>query len=289
MPTSPLGEEPLNRRTALGRLGLLLALGLWPGARPARGSGAAAKEVFRFAALNDLHHDAPECDAWFAPIFRQVQARQPAFVLLLGDLSNHGSIQSLDSIARLAAGLGIPVHTVPGNHDNDLEGDTRTYARAFPAGLNQVFEYQGWQWVGLDSTDSNRWFDTQVAEAHLRWLDARLPALDPAKPTVLFTHFPLAPGIGMPGGQVMTPKNAEAVLARFEHFNLRAALSGHFHGRTERPHGAARLYTGACCARVVFNHDGDTPKGWYLFTAYDDQSLRAEFVTLPPAAGPTPS
>ncbi len=271
-------NPPLNRRGALARLGGLLALGLWPGALGAveekRGQGS-----FRFAALNDLHHDAKHCDVWFETLFAQVKEHRPAFVLLLGDLSNKGSIQSLESIARLSSEIGVPVYTVPGNHDNDLEGDTRAYRKIYPGGLNQVFEHQGWQWVGLDSTDSNKWHDTRVSEASLQWLDRTLPALDREKPTVLFTHFPLASGIGMPGGKVMTPLNAEEVLARFEHFNLRACLSGHFHGRTERHRGAATLYTGACCARVVHNHDGKTPKGWYLFTAQPDQRLEAEFIS----------
>ena len=72
--------------------------------------------------------------------------------------------------------------------------------------------------------------------------------------------------------------NAEAVLARFTGHNLRLALGGHYHGRTEAVRGDTALVTNACCARVVGNHDGTTAKGYWLCRATATGEVRREFV-----------
>ncbi len=61
-----------------------------------------------------------------------------------------------------------------------------------------------------------------VSAETLAWLDSTLAEMDRLRPTVMLTHFPVAAGIATPNGVVMTPLNAEEVLARFEPFNLRA-------------------------------------------------------------------
>ena len=269
----------LSRRAALGRLGALLAAGLWPGALRALAPGPG--RGFRFAALNDLHHRDPGCEPWFAELFENVAAARPAFTLLLGDLADQGARDSLAAVARLAGARGARVHAVPGNHDHDVTPDGRLFAEAFPGQENQTFTHEGWQFVGLDTTQGEAWHDTRVGAVTLAWLDAALPRLDPARPTVIFTHFPLVPGVRAPNGVPMTPLNAEEVLARFERFNLRAALCGHFHGRRAESRRGAELSTHATCGRVSRNHDGTTAKGWRLCTARADGTFAAEFMPVP--------
>jgi Icc-related predicted phosphoesterase len=281
-PVEPVSSGAvISRRESLARLGTLLAAGLWPGALRAAASPAPDVGTFTFAALNDLHYHTPECEAWFRALFGAVAAERPAFMALLGDLVHRGQPENLAAVRRLAGESGVPFHAVPGNHDNDVEETTRLYAEVFPGMLNHRFEHAGWQFVALDSTEGKAWRNTRFSAETLAWLDAALAEMDPRRPTVLLTHFPVAPGIATPTGVVMTPLNAEEVLSRFEPFNLRAAFCGHFHGRTERTRGAATLVTGSTCARVDKNHNGVDEKGWWLCRARSDGTIEREFRPLP--------
>lgn len=276
-PPRPLSETTISRRSALG---LLLAAGLWPGCVRVPSTQRPAGAPFTFAALNDLHHAQPECDPWFEAVFAQVAQVRPAFILLLGDLADRGDPASFATVRRLSERVGVPCYAVPGNHDNDVEKTPALFAAAFSGVLNSRFQHEGWQFVGLDSSDENKWRDTRVSAASLAWLDRELASLDPERPTVLFTHFPLAPDIRTQQGNVLTPLNAEAVLQRLVAFNLRSVLSGHFHGITERPWSRGQLVTGACCSRVRGNHDGTPTKGWWWCRAEPDGTLHRQLVPL---------
>lgn len=266
-----------TRRAALGRLAALLAAGLWPGALRAAAAGGRAGE-FDFVAANDFHHEEPACDPWFAALFRQIAAHGDlAFCLGLGDLANKGRPESIAAVARLARAAGLRFHATPGNHDNDLEETTAVFDRVLPGQLNYRFEHLGWQFMVVDSTDGKKWGKTKVSPATLAWLDAELRRTDRLQPLVLATHFPLA------SSTPLCPLNAEEVLARFVHHNLRLVLGGHHHGRTEAVRGDCQLATNACCSRVSKNHDGTPAKGYWLCRAQADGRVARRFVEF---AGP---
>lgn len=265
-------KETCSRREALGRLAGLLAAGLWPGALVAA-AGSAKFGEFTFVAANDFHHDSVACDPWFTALFKQIAGHAEAeFCLGLGDIAHKGKPESIATIARLAKAAGLKFHAVPGNHDNDLDQTTSVYSQVLPGQLNYTLNRHGWQIVLLDSTDGNKWGQTTVQPATLAWLDAELTKLDPRAPTILCTHFPLASTVKL------CPVNAEAVLARFEKFNLQLVLGGHHHGQTLNKRGTADVVTNVCCARVVNNHDGTTFKGYWLCRARTDGTVNREFV-----------
>jgi hypothetical protein len=232
--------------------------------------------------VNDLHHASPECDPFFAQLVEQMRGHgEVAFCLVVGDLADKGQPESLRAVRDAFARLGAPMHCVPGNHDCDVEQNTRLFDAEFPEQRNQRLDHEGWQFLGLDTTDGNKWGDTTIQPSTFAWLDAALPHLDRAKPTVLFTHFPLVPGLHprLP----LTPGNAGELIARFEGWNLRCAFTGHYHARTERAEGAATLLTNCCCARVRDNHDGSIPEGYLLCSAQPDGGLQREFIRFAPA------
>lgn len=261
-----------TRREALGRLATMLAAGLWPGALRAAATGFRAEE-FTFVVANDFHHFEPACDPWFAALFRQIAGHEGVeFCLGLGDLAHKGAPASIAAVAKLAREAGLRFHATPGNHDNDLEESTAIFDRVLPGQLNYRFEHLGWQWVMIDSTEGKKWGQMHVQPATLAWLDAELPKMDPIRPMVLATHFPLA------SSTPLCPLNAEEVLARFVNHNLRLVLGGHHHGRTEVVRGDYALVTNACCGRVVGNHDGTTAKGYWLCRTQSDGRVRRDFV-----------
>jgi predicted phosphodiesterase len=233
---------------------------------------------FRFIVANDLHHASEECDPFFRGLVAQMTSHGAVdFCLIVGDIADTGRPESFAAVRKAFAALGAPIYTVPGNHDNDVEKSTRLYSVAFPGRLNYTFTHKGWQFVGLDSTEAEKFEKTTISSATIAWLDKTMPTLDRGRPTVLFTHFPLGEGVNL------RPLNADDVLARFKGVNLRAAFTGHYHARVERPLADATLVTNACCSRMRDNHDGSLEEGYVLCTATADGQLTRQFVEFLPA------
>lgn len=305
--TGPLARR-LTRRAALERLsaGTLLALGLWPGAL--RAGDADVGGSFRFLVVNDLHYMTPECGRWLEQVMRQMRAEPGVeFCLVAGDLCEYGTEAELGGVRDVLKQLGLPVFVVIGNHDytapeaddqdrraRQLEpsqaaepgppdsqpmANRRSYERLFPNQINYWFEHRGWQFVGLDTTQGLLYQNTRIQDPTFDWVRDHLRKLDPLKPTVLFTHFPLGPGV------TYRPRNADALLDLFRPVNLRAAFCGHWHGFTERRVGEATLTTNRCCALKRGNHDGTREKGYFVCTARDGHISRL-FVPVKQGARP---
>lgn len=269
---SPSATLSMNRRESL-RLGALLSLGLWPGRLRAAGNGRGEK--FSFIAINDAHYQSPRCGEWFARVTASIRAlpTKPEFCLMVGDLAEHGTKSELGAMRDVLRGLQMPFHAVIGNHDYAGRNDRSAWDALLPGSLNYHFEHRGWRFIGLDTSEGANARNTRVQSATLRWLDDTLPKLDRAKPTAVFTHFPL-------GGFVpMRPLNADELLQRFKEFNLTAVFNGHYHGLSERTYARATVTTNRCCAISRGNHDGSKEKGYFLCTADEGQIVR-EFIEV---------
>jgi hypothetical protein len=255
--------------------GAMLALGVWPGC--ARWAGKRAAGTFGFVAINDAHYQSPRCPAWFERVSASIRwhPARPEFCLMIGDLAEHGSKSELGPMRDVLRSLRMPFHVVIGNHDYVSDTDRSVWDRLYPKRLNYHFEHRGWQFIGLDSSAGTRYQNTRIQPATFGWLDDHLRKLDPARPTVVFTHFPLGDNVPM------RPLNADDLLERFLDFNLVAVFDGHFHGFTERRHGRATITTNRCCAISRGNHDGTPEKGYFLCLARDGEVHR-EFVQVNP-------
>ena len=195
------------------------------------------------------------------------------FCIIAGDLAEKGTQKEIGSAREIFSTLGVPLHVVPGNHDYLTQTDRSVYDTLFPKQSNYHFNHNGWQFVALDTTEGLRYEKTSVADSTLRWLDANLPKLSKRRPTVCFTHFPL--GESAP----MRPLNADAVLERFNDFNLIEVFSGHHHGFTERTHGKTVLVTNRCCSISRANHDKTKEKGYFLCEAKEG-AIQRTFVEV---------
>jgi predicted MPP superfamily phosphohydrolase len=79
-----------------------------------------------------------------------------------------------DTLAKLAA----PVYTVVGNHDYASQTDRKSYEEIFPNRINYWFVQNGWQFVGLDTTEGQHYKDTRIPQATFTWLDENLGRLN---------------------------------------------------------------------------------------------------------------
>lgn len=269
------GSSTSRREWLHTSAGMILALGIWPGC--ARWSGKRTVGTFSFVVINDAHFQSPQCPAWFERVSASIRAQpsKPQICLMVGDLAEHGTASELGSMREVLRSLGMPSYAVIGNHDYVSDTDRSAWDKSFPRSLNYHFEHSGWQFIGLDSSDGTRYQNTKIQSSTLNWLDDNLRKLDQAKPTVVFTHFPL--GIFTP----MRPLNANDLLERFRDFNLVAVFNGHFHGFTQRHSGRTTLTTNRCCAISRNNHDGTAGKGYFLCTAGESQ-IHRDFIEVKP-------
>ena len=257
-----------------------------------------ALPIFRFAVLNDLHYQSADCGRWLEKVTRQIKGHAGVeFCLLAGDLTEYGRREDFAGLRAVFDSQKMPVYAVPGNHDY-LAGNApasppalklpvparksfspkderaqarpplppgkdnrRAYEEFFPRQLNYYFKHRGWQFVGLDSTQGLLYQKTSIQPATFQWVDEYLPRLSKKLPLVIFTHFPLGPGVHY------RPANADDLLARFKPYNLQAVVCGHWHGFTEHRLGAAALTTNRCCALKRDNHDNTKEKAYFLCTA----------------------
>lgn len=270
-------ERLLSRRAALQRLsaGALLSAGLWPGALRADAERPAGS--FKFIAVNDTHCMSPECVPYLQVLVAQMKQAEPEFCLHAGDLTEKGEREHLENVKEIFSVLPGDMYPVLGNHDYVTQTDRRAYVETFRLRVNYYFHHRGWQFVGLDTTDGLRYEKTEVQRSTFEWLRDYLPRLNPRKPTVLFTHFPLGEGV------MYRPSNADALLERFRDFNLQAVFNGHYHSLTERKHRGVLVTTNRCCALKRTNHDGSKQKGYFVCEARDGRVERT-FVEYKPAS-----
>ncbi len=227
-----------------------------------------------FVVLSDLHCRDARCAPWMAAVvehLRQLRPR-PAFCVLAGDLTEHGTRCQLAAVKRAFWRLPFPVHAVPGNHDCDAEGGFENYRAVYGAAFNARFSVAGREFLLFDSTEGGKVYRTRVSRENLDWLEAQLAVLPRERPVTLFTHFPM-------GKNWLRPRNAEAVLRLFADHRLEAVFSGHWHGLTQSQSKGALLVTGRCVSRWRTNHDGSREKG-YLLCGVKNGCLSYRFVAV---------
>src|SRR5437867_12781529 len=76
-------------------------------------------ESFSFLVVNDIHYFDRRCGAWLENAIRKMQshAPKPDFCVIAGDLSERGRREELGAVREISSALGVPLCTLPGNHD----------------------------------------------------------------------------------------------------------------------------------------------------------------------------
>ena len=261
-------NNSISRREALSRL---TKLGLLAGALGPVAFDSLAdekKSQFKFIVVNDTHYMSEECGVYLTGLVKQMNAEQPAFVLHAGDVTDLGEPAHFKAARHIFKGLDCGFHPVMGNHDWLTATDRKAYLSTFPLKLNYSFRHAGWQFVGLDTTEGQKFEKTIIAPATFEQLDDILSRLNRDQPTILFTHFPLCENVKM------RPLNAEDLLAKFKGWDLRAVFNGHYHAFTECQRDNAPITTNRCCALKRNNHDGTKEKGYFVCEVADGKLSR---------------
>jgi 3',5'-cyclic-AMP phosphodiesterase len=151
-------------------------------------------------------------------------------VLVSGDLTDNGSDEEYRQVRELLDRFEVPVHVLPGNHD-----DRAALRRAFElpgapaAPIDYAVEVGPLRLVVLDSSVPGQ--DPGALEAdQLRWLDAEL-GRHPERPTILAMHHPPLVTGSAEWDSINLSASERAALAEVvgRHQQLRAIVAGHLH------------------------------------------------------------
>jgi predicted phosphodiesterase len=247
--------------------GTLLTMGLWPGRLRA---ADAATAPLTFVVVNDFHYAEDACAPFFEGLVRKINAvDKAAFVLIAGDLLDTGTAGAAHALHDILRGLTVPYYVTAGNHDSATQTDRSGFDAVFGGPLNRTFDANGWQFVGLDTSDGTK---VEKFDCRKETIDfaATLPGkLDKSKPTFVYTHFPLGPDVRY------RLQNADLLLEPFKQLNVAAVFNGHYHALTERKIlNDVMVTTNRCCSRKRANHDNTREKGFFVIAAADGKYTR---------------
>ena len=191
---------------------------------------------FLLAQLSDFHIGATWADAdpvaGLAAAVASVRAMrlQPDAVLVSGDLTDTATDAEYEQVRELLAPLGVPLHVLPGNHD-DRAAVRRHFA--LPGSGGEPVQYSvdlgPLRLVVIDTTRPGE--DPGAVDAErLAWLDAELAAA-PRQLTLLAMHhpplvtgMPLWDAVGLPAAD---RRALGEVVGR--HPQVRRLVAGHTH------------------------------------------------------------
>jgi len=256
-------------------------------------SGAMAKPLL-LAQLSDLHIGAEWEGLDPAPrLQRVVEAllslpNQVDAVIITGDVAADGRPADYALARELLDPLPMPVHALPGNHDDRAE-----LRRAFrlpgegAEPINYTAEVGSLKVVAFDSTGPGQDF-AELSPGQLGWLDRALGE-EPERPTLLAMHHsPLATGIEEWDG-VNMPAAARAALGEVlaAHPQVRAVVGGHLHrvaasslaGRPVLSAPSTYLQARPNFATEAVELDGEPP-GFALYALLDGE-LSSQVESVP--------
>jgi len=215
---------------------------------------------------------------------------RPDAIVVTGDVSDDLGEGSYRRLRDALGNRGVPVHCLPGNHDDPrlmaelLDSDAFRYCgRA---------EFQGWGLVTVDTHlpgEVRGW----ISDAGLERLDADLAAFRD-RPVVLAMHHPPVP-IGSAWLDRSRLGNASGffeVVGR--HRQVKVVLAGHVHQACDEMHGTVRVMTApSTCAQFAprsakFAID-PRPPGYRRLTLHADGRIETEarwLASATPAMGP---
>lgn len=193
---------------------------------------------------------------------------RPDCVLITGDLADHGEPAEYEAACEMLGTLDLPVHVVPGNHDNArvmLQALSGTpYVQAAEEGGRCYYrvDYPGLRLLCCDSSVPGR-HDGELGAAQLAWLDSEL-GIDPTVPAILaLHHHPVPSGIAVMDSLMLSDSaSLAAVLGR--HSPLARILCGHLHRPMAAMFAGSLLMSAPSTYRQVFLDLGPRQEGAYV-------------------------
>lgn len=266
-----------------GAVGIFVMTGLLAGPEEGSEDGGNGEGSFEFVQMCDTQlgmggyaHDVK----MFELAVEKINAMEPDFVFVCGDLVSKANDQSFKDFNRIKSSFEIPCHCAAGNHDvgNTPTAESLRYYREKIGKDYYSVEHKGYTFV---VANSQLWKVDVGGESakHDQWFRKTLVAAKKAgHPIVVVVHYPLFEkkadekdryfNIGL-------EKRTE-ILSLCEENGVVAVLSGHRHKLLVNEYKGAQLVSGETTSK---NFDG-RPMGFRHWTAKPGGELSHRFVPV---------
>ncbi|MCV9385275.1 metallophosphoesterase [Reichenbachiella ulvae] len=217
--------------------------------------------------------------ASFEQAVKQINALDPAFVVVCGDLVNDASDSSFSDFNSIREGFRMPCYLASGNHDvgNLPTAQSLIYYREKIGDDYYQFEYSD---VAFLVTNTQLW-KAEVPEESQRHHDWFMESLKANKnkfqSQVVIGHYPLyIDSISEEEAYFNLPSDKRfSLVEAFEQNHVRAYLSGHTHHRMINQYNSIWMVGGDPTSKVF----DENPLGFRVWTVSADTLLH-DFVAL---------
>jgi plastocyanin len=225
--------------------GLLKSMDLMSAAQAATTAGSLS-----FVQISDSHigfskEPNPSPHETLQSAIDQIKAlpTPPAFVVHTGDVTHLSKPQEFDDAARIVAGVGRPVHYVPGEHDV-IGDDGAAFFQKFNGSAERrwhSFDYEGTHFVALANVLNLQAGGLgRLGTEQLEWLESDLKGRSASTPIVVLAHMPLWSVYPEWGWGTDDAAQALAYLKRFGSVTV---LNGHIHQVMQKVEGHVQFHT----------------------------------------------
>jgi 3',5'-cyclic AMP phosphodiesterase CpdA len=253
--------------------------------------GQAMGQPFTFVQMSDpqigFFDRSPgygQSDSLMMAAVAAVNALDPAFVLMTGDMVNDPYDAAQDSIYRVRiAGVKAPVYVIPGNHDmKGFSEEEHAHYMSMRASDRFSFRANGCAFIGFDS---NCILDkaTDFEAEQKAWLQAELAAAKGCRHIFVFLHCPIIRESmdEREDNSNFPVAKREEYIGLFKEYGVDAVFAGHTHQEYACEYDGIRFYT----AGPVGNALGHGKPGYQVIRV-DADGFTVDYVPTPGVKAP---
>ena len=248
----------------------------------------AKSKSFTFVQLTDTQlgfggyeHDVKS----FEQAVKQINALNPDFVLICGDLVHAPDEKSFADFKKINAGFNMPCYCAPGNHDVGIEGSLQYYRKVMGKDYYS-FEHKGYAFVIVnmhlwkapltpDSENQDQWLNDTLENISKKNLPVFIVGHHPLfikDPAEIEEYFNLA------------PEKRHELLSLFEKHNVVAVLGGHTHALTINDYHGIQFVN----AEATSKNFDKRPLGFRVWHVGPERPFVHDFIPLNKFNSPEP-
>ena len=201
----------------------------------------------------------------------------PALLLLTGDLSQDGKLESYQRLQELLKPLNIPTYWLPGNHDQPPVMEQAL--NQTPISSQKSFRVGNWQFILLNSAVSGQ-VHGQLSPESVDWLDLQLQQTRQQLTLIGLHHPPFSVNSHWLDGSTL--QNSEKLFEVIDRYpQVRLVVFGHIHQEFERSRrGVCYLGCPSTCIQFMPNSKkfalDNTEPGFRLIDLHPDGSFETK-------------
>lgn len=183
-----------------------------------------SSRTFEFAMLSDLHiHNKREAATKYlnATVKDINNNTKVNFVIVNGDISQFGDIESLEIAKRELDSLNVPYFVNVGNHDIQYDSLNLTMNVKEIFGYDRFsFSFGSIKFIGILSSPIKRRDEAYILEDHLNYLIKEVENIKNETEIILITHYPILE---------KEMYQTDEIISLMKDLSIELVLSGHYH------------------------------------------------------------